>query len=287
MKALIITAEGIEQQYVTQQLMAALGDQVCGIVVEQHKKKRSVLASLKHGMKRYNPLVFCERIITKSLRSLMRIDHKQLSILKSYLGSINKEDYITTDLPVCTPYSANSAESIAFIKELAPDYIFVYGTGIIKQQVISLAKSSILNLHTGISPYYRGCSCAFWPLYNREPHMVGATVHQCSLEVDGGDIYGRASVKITAQDDHHTAFAKSVKVGAGLYAAVAKKLLQGEAVKTIRQDMSIGKEYQFKHRTILHDIKLLAYIFRGGLQKTLRGIEHKPLPFNDFNISEE
>lgn len=260
MKALIITAEGIEQQYVTRQLMLALGDQVCGIIVEQHKKKRSVLASLKHGMKRYSPLVFCERIVTKSLRSLMRTEQKQLSALKLHLGSINKEDYIPADLPVCTPYSANGSESIVFIKDIAPDYIFVYGTGIIKQQVISLAKSSILNLHTGISPYYRGCSCAFWPLYNREPHMVGATVHQCSLEVDGGDIYGRCSVNITEQDDHHIAFAKSVKVGARLYAAVAKKLLEDEAIKTIRQDTSIGKEYQFKHRTILHDIKLLAYI---------------------------
>ena len=32
----------------------------------------------------------------------------------------------------------------------------------------------------GVSPYYRGCDCNFWALYDNNPHLVGATIHICS-----------------------------------------------------------------------------------------------------------
>ncbi len=38
----------------------------------------------------------------------------------------------------------------------------------------------------GVSPYYRGTDCNFWALYDDNPHLVGATIHQLSKKLDSG-----------------------------------------------------------------------------------------------------
>ena len=45
-----------------------------------------------------------------------------------------------------------------------------------------------LNIHLGISPYYRGTDCNFWALYDNNPHLVGATIHLLSKGLDNGPI---------------------------------------------------------------------------------------------------
>ena len=86
-------------------------------------------------------------------------------------------------------FGINTPDSVRLVEQLDPDILLVFGTGIVGKAVLSKAKRIALNMHTGISPYYRGCDCAFWPLYNREWDMVGATVHECTQDVDGGRIF--------------------------------------------------------------------------------------------------
>ena len=40
----------------------------------------------------------------------------------------------------------------------------------------------------GVSPYYRGSSCNFWAAYDKNYHMVGATIHMLSKGLDSGDM---------------------------------------------------------------------------------------------------
>ncbi len=76
------------------------------------------------------------------------------------------------------------------IKEaLSVDYIIVFGSSFIKSPLIDiLITKKAINIHIGISPYYRGSATNFWALYDNNPHYVGATIHLLDRGIDSGDI---------------------------------------------------------------------------------------------------
>ena len=72
---------------------------------------------------------------------------------------------------------------------LKSDLYVVFGASYIKGWLIDfLVKNEALNIHMGISPYYRGSSCNFWALYDDNPAYVGATIHMLSKGLDSGDM---------------------------------------------------------------------------------------------------
>lgn len=284
MKCIIITADGPEHRAVTKSLVQALGSNLVGVVFEQGGDDIGLAASLKKAYTRYGLFGFIERLVTKVNRKLLRMDERQAQALHQVLGTLSPGDYLPATLPTLSVASANKAECIAWIEQLDPDYIFVYGTGIIGKKVLALPKKQALNLHTGISPYYRGSDCAFWPLYQGEPHMVGATVHKCTAEIDGGDIYGRVSAKLEPGDDAYIAFARAVEVGASLYAHLAAALAGGEEAACEKQDYSLGTEFRFKDKTFVQDL-IMEYRVRSG--KVASQVSSAgPLPFDNPGVGQ-
>jgi methionyl-tRNA formyltransferase len=157
--------------------------------------------------------------------------------------------------------------------------MFIYGTGIVGKRVLSLPTLKCLNLHTGISPYYRGSDAFFWPLYNSEPHMVGATVHECTAAIDGGDILARASVRLEENDDPFISFARCVKSGARIYSEAARNIMSGEKMRLEKQDLSSGREYRFVDRTFTHDIVMEYMVRSGKLRRIIEESFQRDLPF--------
>jgi hypothetical protein len=65
----------------------------------------------------------------------------------------------------------------------------VFGASYIKSPLIEeLMKTRAVNIHMGVSPFYRGSSCNFWALYDGNAHLVGATIHMLSRGLDSGDM---------------------------------------------------------------------------------------------------
>ena len=70
---------------------------------------------------------------------------------------------------------------------LNSDIYIIFGASYIKGWLIDyLINNNAINIHMGLSPYYRGSSCNFWALYDENPHLVGATIHYISKGVDTG-----------------------------------------------------------------------------------------------------
>ncbi|MFN6415652.1 MAG: formyltransferase family protein [Pseudomonadota bacterium] len=67
--------------------------------------------------------------------------------------------------------------------------VIVFGFSYVREPLITklIAKKSI-NIHTGISPQYRGVDCNFWALFDNNPQFVGATIHFLDRGLDSGDI---------------------------------------------------------------------------------------------------
>lgn len=81
------------------------------------------------------------------------------------------------------------------------DMFIVFGCGIIKGPIADfLFTRKAINLHMGLSPYFRGSACNFWAQYLGYPEFVGATIHYLSALVDKGPIIKRV-VPIKLTDD--------------------------------------------------------------------------------------
>jgi methionyl-tRNA formyltransferase len=70
---------------------------------------------------------------------------------------------------------------------LSSDHYIVFGSSFIKGPLCDfLVSKGALNIHMGVSPYYRGTACNFWALYEKRPEFVGATIHYLSKGLDSG-----------------------------------------------------------------------------------------------------
>ena len=84
---------------------------------------------------------------------------------------------------------------------LAADVIVVFGASYIKPPLVDrLIEKKALNIHMGVSPYYRGSSCNFWALYDDNPQLVGATIHLLSRGLDSGAMLFHALPRLEAID---------------------------------------------------------------------------------------
>lgn len=107
----------------------------------------------------------------------------------------------------------NTNATVAALRAAGPDVVVVYGTGLIKPPLLDAFEGRIINLHLGLSPYYRGTATNFYPLLNEEPEYVGVTVHLLTAGIDSGPIIHHGRPDITADDMPHTVGCKAILVG--------------------------------------------------------------------------
>ena len=83
----------------------------------------------------------------------------------------------------------NHLEIYSISQFLESDHYIVFGSSYIKAPLIDfLVEKNALNIHMGISPYYRGSNCNFWAAFDKNYHLIGATIHQLTKGLDSGDI---------------------------------------------------------------------------------------------------
>ena len=66
----------------------------------------------------------------------------------------------------------STKECLRIVEKINPDIIMVYGTTIIKGDLIRIFEKRIINLHLGLSPYYRGAGTNFFPFVNNQPEYA-------------------------------------------------------------------------------------------------------------------
>lgn len=107
----------------------------------------------------------------------------------------------------------NTLETVAFLQDRRVDVVVVYGTNLIKSPLLERFDGRMINMHLGLSPYYRGTATNFYPLVNDEPEFVGATIHLIDAGVDSGAIIHQARPQIVADDMPHTVGCKAILAG--------------------------------------------------------------------------
>jgi len=132
---------------------------------------------------------------------------------------------------------------------LNSDVYVVFGASFIKGWLVDfLVEKRAINIHMGISPYYRGSSCNFWALYDNNPGCVGATIHLLSKGLDSGDMLFHCLPKLNSNDSPFDFTMRSVLVAQqGLVSAADNKsIFSNPAVKQDKaQEIRYTKNQDF------------------------------------------
>lgn len=100
--------------------------------------------------------------------------------------------------------SVNSAEARTLIQQYQPNVVVVNGTRVISHATLAAITCPIINMHSGITPLYRGVHGGYWALAERRPELAGTTVHLVDRGIDTGTILGQARLQITRRDSFVT-----------------------------------------------------------------------------------
>lgn len=261
MRLVILTADGLEHRYVANVLSRAFPDELRAIVVAQ-PARRSFLGHVRVWWRRYTGRQLASRICARAYALLLGRPRQRRATYARYLSPGGRLEWDRGDLVRRVP-SANGDQCRALLQQLAPDVIAVYGTAVIKAPVIRLARRAILNMHTGLSPHYRGADTIFWALHNQEPQSVGVTIHALDEGVDSGPILRTGRPVIARDDDEDSLFCKCVIVGAQLYERAIREVTT-DARHYAPQDLREGHEYRFVDRTLAAE-RRVRRLLRGGL----------------------
>jgi folate-dependent phosphoribosylglycinamide formyltransferase PurN len=111
--------------------------------------------------------------------------------------------------------SLNTKHYLRLIRDAKPDLIVIMGTTLVRKGIIESAPL-VLNIHTGLSPYYRGGYTNLWPIIEGDHGYFGVTVHVISPGIDSGDIIYTAQPEISANDNFSRVNCKCIQLGTDL-----------------------------------------------------------------------
>ncbi len=129
---------------------------------------------------------------------------------KTY-GNLNYEEVYKDQKKIFVkPDQLNSLHLAKEIEEFDADIAFIFGVDLILDPVISKLPINKINLHLGLSPWYKGAATLFWPFYFLQPQFAGVTFHQITKNPDEGEIIHQSTPSLKLGDTIHDVGAKCV-----------------------------------------------------------------------------
>lgn len=230
MRTVIIVSRDKSDLYFANQLARSLN--VVGVVVENQtpERDRSTLArkSLKYLSR---PGVFLRKVVEVLDRLLLepRQDYNRPENSLDF-GEEGRSLNVGEDVPVLYTQGVNAINEPEYrdwIKDQRPEVIAVCGASILRSELVAIPEYGVLNLHGGLSQFYRGLFTTDWAIHNAEPECVGATVHFVSAGVDDGDVVYQGRPLIEESDQPNSLYEKVVRLGARMMARAISDLEQG------------------------------------------------------------
>lgn len=114
------------------------------------------------------------------------------------------DDSPIDDAMVMRVRSVNAPSVVEELRRLAATVVVVNGTGLLAPGVLEATRAPFINLHTGITPLYRGVHGGYWALAVGDAPNFGVTVHVIDRGIDTGAILYQERIRPTARDTFTT-----------------------------------------------------------------------------------
>lgn len=130
---------------------------------------------------------------------------------------------------VCDARVSELDRSLEAVRAARPDLILVMGTSILGAEWMRLGVT-VVNVHTGLTPAFRGRFCWFWPVALGRPDELGVTLHEISTQVDAGRVVlRRAAPTVPLPHDPAEAMATLLAIVTRLAVALCRELVSDPA----------------------------------------------------------
>ena len=139
--------------------------------------------------------------------------------------------------------SVNEEGCMNAIRLLQPDIIVVNGTRIIGKKILQSTNAIFVNMHVGITPYYRGSHGGYWALRNKDAANFGTTIHLIDAGVDTGAVLKQVFIKPDKQDNFASYPVLQVAVGIDGLKEVLANIIAGN-YETIQHTEKGNMYYQ-------------------------------------------
>jgi len=204
-------------------------------------------------------LIICEEK-SDAIQNTSKYDDEDTLLLENHFKQRGESEYyffkkyskFPTNITVTNVSfgTLNTPRTLELLEEYNIDYILLFGTSIIKNIILDKYPLKIINLHLGLSPYYKGSGTNFFPIVNNEFECIGATIHLATTEVDAGSILHQfRSDKISVNDDIYSLGNKIILKAGSVYPHVINNYILGK-IKPVKQQMiADSKVYKLKDFT--------------------------------------
>jgi len=123
---------------------------------------------------------------------------------KKYFNKFLKKTTEVSNLKIIDRGEFNiNKQIISQINKIKPNLIVSYGCSLIKNPLLKKYKKKILNIHLGLSPYYKGSGTNFWPFVNNELQFVGVSFLKIDEGIDTGPIIHQIRPDFKKNDNVH------------------------------------------------------------------------------------
>jgi len=186
--------------------------EISAAIIEQPVSKRVLF---KGRIKRIG--IF--KVLGQAMFSVLLVPYlrKKAAARKAELTALYKLD--PTDFENTTTHrvaSVNDEACKELLLQIQPHIVLVNGTRIISKRILQCTNAIFINMHVGITPWYRGSHGGYWALYNNDAENFGTTIHLVDTGVDTGGVLKQVFAKPTKADNFTTY--PVIQVGEGITA---------------------------------------------------------------------
>ncbi len=139
--------------------------------------------------------------------------------------------------------SVNDESCKNVIQNIQPNIIIVNGTRIISKQILQSTNALFINMHAGITPWYRGSHGGYWAVYYNDVKNFGTTVHVVDPGIDTGAVLKQAFILPEKKDNFATYPALQTAIGINALKEVLAEIVAG-SFKTTKYTQKGSLNYQ-------------------------------------------
>lgn len=259
MKVVIFSGSHSRHLYVNQEVSKQFKDSL--IIIQKREPEIPKIPNFKN--------LNNKKLYIKHFKNRNLVENK-------FFGKLNyKEVFARNNTISVSASTLNSPKTIKEIKKFDADFAFIFGTNLISNSLIKVLPRNKINLHLGLSPWFKGAATLFWPFYFLKPQYAGITFHEINNKPDSGPIIHQNVPTLRKGDKIHEVAAKCV-----LQAAKDVKILinfwkKNKKFIYYKQKTSgriwRSKDFHVSHLKLIYELykdKIVDSYLKGELDKT-------------------
>ena len=209
----------------------------------------------------------------------------RLQMEEKYFNTFDCDALIESlDHLIIEPEELNGPKVEDYLRRLDCDWMISYGPNLIRPNILEIVHDKAINLHGGLSPYYKGAATMFWPFYFLEPNYVGTTLHYITQKIDGGSIVHQTVPELKHGDCMHEVACKAIIAAADELKELLIRMNNGEQFEGEEQrkngKLFLEREWRPEHLRLVYetygdkivDLYLDGKINRNNEPKLVRAI---------------